>query len=287
MDDLEITRFVGGVNLYNDRYDTEHHSLFRMLNLESHCFDFYQTNIPGDSLQNGLPREPWYDAHAYVTGEATWDSFALTNPDNDEDIRHWNAQVFRSIDRVSTNQLPRNLTSEQSIHEDYIEAIIRADRFIYIENQYFIGGCHLWDKDKNSGGRNLVPVEIALKVESKVKRKERFAVYVVIPEGSPEMDDLYILIGSANVNQRSMDDSRDTEIDIGCYQFPLGNPKNDSASPRDILDYQMSLWYEHTGLAGDIFLKRLGMCVQNAFPRVTVVGLVEDAADSDGNFPDG
>ncbi|KAG4211673.1 hypothetical protein ERO13_A02G115700v2 [Gossypium hirsutum] len=432
INDREIMSFVGGVDLCDGRYDTEEHSLFRTLNMESHCFDFYQTNISGASLHKGGPREPWHDAHACITGEAAWDvlanfeerwnkqcdpsllppinsipnlirqPFSSSNPDESDD-RNWKVQVFRSIDHVSTNQLSKNLTVEQSIHEAYVEAIRRADRFIYIENQYFIGGCHLWDKDKKSGCRNLIPIEIALKVASKIKAKERFAVYILIPmwpEGVPEsepvhdilhwtrqtmemmyrligeaikesggqehpcdylnffclanrekeskeefvpphsphpstqywkaqkhrrfmvyvhskvmiVDDLYILIGSANVNQRSMDGQRDTEIAIGCYQLPPGNPEINSATPRSIHDYRMALWYEHTELADDIFMKPQSLeCVQKirsvgdqmwqiyanediadmegvhlvTYPvNVTVDGLVEDVVGGEGNFPD-
>lgn len=32
------------------------------------------------------------------------------------------------------------------------------------------------------------------------------------------MDDEYVLMGSANYNQRSLDGSRDTEIAVGAYQ---------------------------------------------------------------------
>ncbi|OMO68221.1 Phospholipase D family [Corchorus olitorius] len=80
---------------------------------------------------------------------------------------------------------------EQSIHEAYVEAIRKAERFIYVENQYFIGGCHLWDKDKHYGYGNLIPVEIALKIPSKIEAKERFAVYILIPiwpEGVPNSE---------------------------------------------------------------------------------------------------
>ncbi|KAL4368286.1 hypothetical protein GQ457_05G025030 [Hibiscus cannabinus] len=431
INEREIMSFVGGVDLCDGRYDTEQHSLFRTLNSESHCYDFYQTNISGATLHKGGPREPWHDAHACITGEAAWDVLAnfeqrwsrqcdpslllpinsipnitrqpFASSNRDADDRNWKVQVFRSIDHVSTNQLSRNLTVEQSIHEAYVEAIRRAERFIYIENQYFIGGCHLWDKDNNSGCRNLIPIEIALKVASKIKAKERFAVYVVIPmwpEGVPEsepvqdilhwtrqtmemmykligeaikesggeghpkdylnffclanrekesiaefvppqsphpstqywnaqkhrrfmvyvhsklmiVDDLYILIGSANVNQRSMDGRRDTEIAIGCYQLPSRNHEIDSPSPRDVHDYRMSLWYEHTGLADDQFLEPQSLeCVYKmrslgdqmwqiyaneeivdmggvhlvTYPvSVTADGLVEDVAGSDGNFPD-
>ena len=67
------------------------------------------------------------------------------------------------------------------------------------------------------------------------------------------MDDLYILIGSANVNQRSMDGQRDTEIAIGCYQSQVGADKH--MSHGDIHAYRMSLWYEHTGSPDALFLE--------------------------------
>ena len=37
-------------------------------------------------------------------------------------------------------------------------------------------------------------------------------------EGANELDDEYMIIGSANINQRSLDDSRDTEIAMGSCQ---------------------------------------------------------------------
>lgn len=54
------------------------------------------------------------------------------------------------------------------------------------------------------------------------------------------VDDAYVLIGSANINQRSMDGCRDTEIAIGCYQ-------TDTTKTNEIRAYRLSLWYEHTG----------------------------------------
>lgn len=216
--DREILSFVGGLDLCDGRYDTEKHSLFHSLNSESHCFDFYQINIPGASLHKGGPREPWHDVHSCITGEAAYDVLAnfeqrwtkqcdpsvlvpvrkipnlvekTSVDDSGNYSRNWKVQVFRSIDHVSATQLGKNLTVERSIHEAYVEAIRKAERFIYIENQYFIGGCHLWEKDKHCGCRNLIPVEIALKVVSKIKAKERFSVYVLIPmwpEGDPESE---------------------------------------------------------------------------------------------------
>jgi len=41
----------------------------------------------------------------------------------------------------------------------------------------------------NTGANNLIPMEIALKIASKIKQHERFSVYIVIPmwpEGVPK-----------------------------------------------------------------------------------------------------
>ncbi|KAL0319375.1 UNVERIFIED_CONTAM: Phospholipase D alpha 4 [Sesamum angustifolium] len=64
------------------------------------------------------------------------------------------------------------------------------------------------------------------------------------------VDDTYLLIGSANVNQRSMDGQRDTEIAIGCYQ---SKTREDGMDNSDIRAFRMSLWYEHTGRADNAY----------------------------------
>ncbi|KAL3528635.1 hypothetical protein ACH5RR_007957 [Cinchona calisaya] len=421
----EIMSFIGGLDLCDGRYDTQDHSLFKTLNTESHCYDFYQTSISGANLHKGGPREPWHDTHACITGQAAWD--VLTNfeqrwtkqcdpsllvpirsiselynqhPTSISSERDWKVQVFRSIDHVSVIPLPKNISTERSIHEAYVEAIRRADRFIYIENQYFLGGCHLWENDQHCGCRNLIPIEIALKIACKIKAKERFAVYIVIPmwpEGVPEsesvhdilywlretmkmmykliaeeleesgepghprhylnffclanrekeekgefvppysphpethywnaqkhrrfmvyvhsklmiVDDTYMLIGSANVNQRSMDGQRDTEIAIGCYQSKRGEERMDRG---DIHAFRMSLWYEHTGQAAEVFQDPESLeCVQKirsigeqmwevysadqvvdmkdvhlvTYPvNVSKEGCVQNLVEGDGHFPD-
>ncbi|XP_004510365.1 phospholipase D alpha 4-like isoform X2 [Cicer arietinum] len=358
--DREIMSFVGGFDLCDGRYDTEQHSLFQTLIKESHCYDFYQPNIEGANLNKGGPRVPWHDAHACVIGEAAWD--VLTNFEQrwtkqcDPSLlfptsslkslipktssitciaSNWKVQVYRSIDYVSIGDLCGNFNVENSVHEAYVEAIRHAERFIYIENQYFIGGCQLWEKDKNCGCTNLIPIEIALKVVSKIKAKERFGVYIVIPmwpEGVPEseyvqdilhwtretvammyrligeaikdsgevghprdylnffclanrevkgkgeylpLDSPYpetqywnaqknrrfmvyvhskLMIGSANMNQRSMDGKRDTEIAIGCFQYTQDEVEK-QMNIGDIHAYRMSLWYEHTNSVNELFLE--------------------------------
>ena len=75
----------------------------------------------------------------------------------------------------------KNLAVEQSIHAAYVAAIRSAERFVYVEHRYFIGGSYAWPSYRNSGACNLVPMEIALKVASKVRARAPFAAYVVMP----------------------------------------------------------------------------------------------------------
>lgn len=120
-----------------------------------------------------------------------------------------------------------------------------------------------------------------------------------------------MLIGSANINQRSMDGERDTEIAIGCYQIKNGEHR---ISNGDIRAYRMSLWYEHTRRAEEVFQEPEKLrCVERicsigdemwkaycgdevidmegvhlvTYPlTVRYDGYVEDLADGGGFFPD-
>ncbi|KAK9164602.1 hypothetical protein Syun_005504 [Stephania yunnanensis] len=240
---------------------------------------------------------------------------------SENDPENWHVQVFRSIDSGSVKGFPKdpleaeeqnlamekNLAIDKSIQTAYIQAIRSAQHFIYIENQYFIGSSYGWPAYSGAGADNLIPMELALKIASKIRANERFAVYIVIPmwpEGVPSsasvqeilfwqgqtmqmmyelvakelksmqiehcrpqdylnfyclgnrepstsseaanhpssngdaaspaqknrrfmiyvhakgmvVDDEYVIVGSANINQRSLAGSRDTEIAIGAYQ---------------------------------------------------------------------
>ena len=61
-------------------------------------------------------------------------------------------------------------------------------------------------------------------------------------------DDEYVLIGSANINQRSLDGSRDSEIAIGGYQPDISQPRfyNDRKKGA-VHAYRMALWANHFG----------------------------------------
>ncbi|XP_076958556.1 phospholipase D gamma 1-like [Bidens hawaiensis] len=272
---------------------------------------------------------------------------------NEQDPEGWHVQVFRSIDSNSVEGFPKdpkeatiknlvcgkNVLIDMSIHTAYVKAIRAAQHFIYIENQYFIGSSFNWSNHKTLGANNLIPMEIALKIASKIRAHERFAAYIVIPmwpEGNPTsistqrilfwqsktmqmmyeviykalqeveletvydpqdylvffclgtreshvakpssngiwsnvsnapqmlskknrrfmiyvhskgmiVDDEFVIMGSANINQRSLEGSRDTEIAMGAYQ-PSHTWAHRGRSPHgQIFGYRMSLWAEHIG----------------------------------------
>jgi phospholipase D1/2 len=264
----------------------------------------------------------------------------------------WRVQVFRSIDSQCCVGFPednkaaydlglltdRGLTVDKSIQNAYIHAIRNARNFLYIENQYFLGGSGEWDNKAHADiCDNLVPVEIALRCARAVMAGHAFAAYVVIPmwpEGIPEagsvqevllwqtatirmmyrivakaisrkgvdahprdylnifclgnrepvdpnvpppttepkagslqakilktrrfmiyvhakmlvVDDEYVLEGSANINQRSQDGERDTEIAMGAFQ-PNFRPQGRGV----VYGHRMACFEEHLGKVEDIF----------------------------------
>ncbi|MQL74856.1 hypothetical protein Taro_007229 [Colocasia esculenta] len=300
--------------------------------------------------------------------------------------RNWHVQIFRSIDSGSVIGFPtdveeaeaknlvcaKNLRIDRSIHTAYVKAIRSAQRFIHIENQYFIGSSYGWTY-KNAvkrgmataqmghllcdsklrhpwtflyspshenllphaeldfsertqdmlppGADNMIPMELALKIASKIKADEPFSVYrqtmkmmyKIIANALEEagsnshpqdylnfyclgkreagpventfatnqpaenasscmsqkfrrfmiyvhakgmiVDDEYVIIGSANINQRSLDGSRDTEIAMGAYQPNCRRSGNGKHPHGQVFGYRMSLWAEHLGTVEDVLFR--------------------------------
>ncbi|KNC82703.1 hypothetical protein SARC_05021 [Sphaeroforma arctica JP610] len=272
-----------------------------------------------------------------------------------EDPERWSAQLFRSIDGSSARfpnlsfaeQLQEQLQEigkhhvENSIHTAMVHHIRRAERFIYIENQYFIGSAPHWNEQQNSGAINQVPAELAIKICQKIAAGERFAVYILIPlfcEGWPEeaapneimfyqfltfefmykwigeaiqragsdahpkdylnvfclgcreteegsdhtadlrscppaslqakinasrrymayvhskmmiVDDEYVMVGSANINERSLAGDRDTELCMGMYQPNYRREENNELPKGDVACFRKALWCEHASSVAD------------------------------------
>ncbi|XP_073022854.1 phospholipase D gamma 1-like isoform X1 [Primulina eburnea] len=85
------------------------------------------------------------------------------------------------------------------------------------------------------------------------RKNRRFMIYV--HSKGMIVDDEYVILGSANINQRSMEGTRDTEIAMGAYQ-PHHTWARRLSSPRgQIYGYRMSLWAEHIGVLEDCFTR--------------------------------
>ena len=91
---------------------------------------------------------------------------------------------------------------EESISRAYVKLIRTAERFIYLENQYFLGSAYAWHTDSEVRVRfhlslslshqvqchHTIPAEIAEKVSEKILEGKQFCAYIVIPlhpEGDP------------------------------------------------------------------------------------------------------
>ncbi|NP_001302777.1 phospholipase D alpha 1 [Brassica napus] len=84
----------------------------------------------------------------------------------------------------------------------------------------------------------------------KAQEARRFMIYVHTK--MTIVDDEYIIIGSANINQRSMDGARDSEIAMGGYQPHHLSHRQPARG--QIHGFRMSLWYEHLGMLDETFL---------------------------------
>lgn len=117
--------------------------------------------------------------------------------DISEPAGSWSCQLFRSITSDSASFQPQNCQTlnakkgrlvEASIAQAYVNMIRNAERFVYIENQYFMGSAYAWLSDSSTNCDHIIPAEIAQKVVEKILQGERFVAYIVIPmfpEGDP------------------------------------------------------------------------------------------------------
>ena len=165
-----IVAFVGGLDITDGRYDTPDHPLFKTL-AGVHQDDFYQGSAPGVGAREG-PRQPWQDIHTRLTGAIAFDVcknfmerwskqaqgrnslFHLKSHkfNFEAETGNWNVQLLRSITddsaafadatRMYTLTVKKSRLTEDSINRAYIHTIRAAERFIYIENQYFLGSAY-------------------------------------------------------------------------------------------------------------------------------------------------
>jgi phospholipase D1/2 len=259
--------------------------------------------------------------------------------------RPWTVQAYRSMEKhfwykpglqgdrsqAAPNFLQWGLHKdyEKSIHKAYLQAIQRAENFMYIETQYLIAGeyCNK-EVDVKAQKRNHIPKAIVNRIVEKHRNGDNFHVYILLPmfpEGAPDatklvpvryfqwqtimgmknelvqrlqalgnngktwkdylsfyflgnrtaapqniplttttrqgrvrasqrymiyvhskmmiVDDKWIIIGSANLNERSMSGSMDSEVCVGMW----ASPGREVTSFVAISRFREKLWREHLG----------------------------------------
>ncbi|KAL2539333.1 Phospholipase D alpha 2 [Abeliophyllum distichum] len=199
-----IMSFVGALDLCDGRYDTPFHSLFRTLDIAHHDDSISRISLV---LQSQKRWKKQCGKDILLNLRELDDIIPPPPVMFPDDHETWNVQFFRSIDGGAAFGFPETpeeaaragLVSgkdniiDLSIQDAYINAIHQAKNFIYVENQYFLGGCFGWHcndiKVEDIGALNLIPKELSLKIVSKIEAGERFTVYIVVPmwpEGIPE-----------------------------------------------------------------------------------------------------
>jgi phospholipase D1/2 len=113
--------------------------------------------------------------------------------------RKWAAQLLHSIEQMHWSAEwdnpgwgakrkesvwgPKGQPFERSIQNSYLRAIARAERFIHIENQYFIGSGALWGKGRlaRSTVTNAIPEALVNRIKYMIGKGRDFHVYIHIP----------------------------------------------------------------------------------------------------------
>ncbi|KAG0456965.1 hypothetical protein HPP92_022122, partial [Vanilla planifolia] len=101
---------------------------------------------------------------------------------------------------------------------------------------------------RQTGSPNAVNTPSALALKNR-----RFMIYV--HSKGMIVDDEYVIVGSANINQRSLEGTRDTEIAMGAYQPKHTWGRKISGPCGQIYGYRMSLWAEHIGTLEECFTR--------------------------------
>jgi phospholipase D1/2 len=174
--------------------------------------DFTDLNQPFTDLvdRHKTPRMPWHDIACCMVGAPARDvarhfierwnackiekareniSYPYILPKSYTDIRidqnFWSKSKV-NLERVTVQAL-RSATNwsagfvevdnvEQSIHEAYVDAITRAQHYIYIENQFFIS---LGFPDINV--KNQIAENLFKRIVRAHREKKKFRVFVILP----------------------------------------------------------------------------------------------------------
>lgn len=114
-------------------------------------------------------------------------------------------------------------------------------------NFFCLGNCEARDNNE-APSKSAVPENTP---HARALKNRRFMIYV--HSKGMIVDDEYVILGSANINQRSMEGSRDTEIAMGAYQPQYTWSKKQEHPHGQVYGYRISLWEEHLAVMEDCF----------------------------------
>ncbi|KAK6115703.1 hypothetical protein DH2020_007972 [Rehmannia glutinosa] len=189
----------------------------------------------------------------------------------EDDPEQWHVQVFRSIDSESVKGFPINAYAAEGQAMFYVlHVLLRMSysllwgitmQMMYnlvaqdiksarLENAHptdYLNFYCLGNRDEYHEEGSSADTQTSLSGNSDPASQEfrRFMIYV--HSKGMVVDDAYIILGSANVNERSIAGNRDTEIAMGAFQPHYTWAKKKEHPRGQIYGYRMSLWAEHIG----------------------------------------
>ncbi|XP_018020699.1 phospholipase D gamma 1-like [Hyalella azteca] len=212
-----VVAYVGCFDLAQGRHDNPEHKLGHNGECESKS-QFYNNLIA--TITRSSSKSPWHEVMCKVVGSAAldiltnfqdrWETEAVVS-DSDfqlcrssgifssytyDSLDSWNVQMFRSASEDSVPLASSDniytyagIRVDNSLYKAYLHQIRRSKRFIYMETSCFIGSSHFWEDCSDIQSKNLIPIEITLKITQKIKENKPYRVYIVLslhPEGNPD-----------------------------------------------------------------------------------------------------
>nr|VDD23895.1 unnamed protein product [Brassica oleracea] len=153
-------------------------------------------------------------------------------------ILYWQHKTMQMMYGTIYNALVEAGLDDRFSPQDYLN-------FFCLGNREMVDG----NNETNQSNENTPQVESCY--HASCRKSRRFMIYV--HSKGMVIDDEYVVIGSANINQRSMEGTRDTEIAMGAYQPQQTWARRQSGPRGQIFGYRMSLWAEHMAMLDDSF----------------------------------
>ncbi|KAL0792371.1 hypothetical protein Bca101_063748 [Brassica carinata] len=189
-----------------------------------------------------------------------------------DDVEGWTVQIFRSIDDGAVGGFPEDPREASSIglitgkNNAILDWQRRTMEMMYTDivialrkkgldanpRDYLTFFC-LGNREVNKAGEYAAPEKPAANSDyARAQESRRFMIYV--HSKMMIVDDEYIIIGSANINQRSMDGGRDSEIAMGAYQPNHLLSTNQMKPTGQVFSFRISLWLEHLRIITNPFM---------------------------------